>query len=47
LEKLHHLGDAVVVASQTTDDDVVLRVATGAQHRAALLGPHAETSGVA
>lgn len=33
------MGDAVVVASLTTDDDVVLQVATTAEHRSALLGP--------
>jgi hypothetical protein len=47
LKKLHHLGDAVVVASLTTDDDIVLRVATTAEHRAALLGPYARASGLA
>ena len=47
LEKLHHLGDAVVVATLTTDDDVVLRVATTAEHRTAVLGPYAKASGVA
>jgi hypothetical protein len=47
LEKLHHLGDAIVVASLTTGDDAVLRVATRAEHRAALLGPYAKASGVA
>ena len=47
LEKLHHLGDAVVVASLTTDTDVVLRVATTAEHRTAVLGPYAKASGVA
>jgi hypothetical protein len=47
LKRLHHLGDAVVVASLTTDDDTVLRVATTADHRAALLGPYARASGLA
>jgi len=47
LEKLHRLGDAVVVASLTTEADVVLRVATRAEHGTALLGPYAKASGLA
>jgi hypothetical protein len=33
------MGDGVVVATLTTDNDTVLRVATAAQHRSGLLGP--------
>jgi hypothetical protein len=39
LSGLHRMGEAVVVATLTTDDDVVLQVATTAEHRSALLGP--------
>lgn len=44
LKGLHRMGDAVVVARLTTDDDVVLQVATTADHRASILGPFASTS---
>jgi hypothetical protein len=38
-KKLRHVADAFVVASLTTDDGIVLRVAASAEHRAALIGP--------
>jgi hypothetical protein len=41
LEGLHRMGEGVVLATLTTDDDQVLRVATTAEHRAAVLGPFA------
>ena len=40
----HFMGDAVVVASLTTDDGTGLRVATTAEHASALLGPYAKAS---
>jgi hypothetical protein len=40
-KRLRHMSDAVVVASLTTDDDIVLQVATTAEHRSAVLGPFA------
>ena len=36
---LHRLGDGPVVATLTTDEDDVLRVAASAEHRSALSGP--------
>jgi hypothetical protein len=38
---LHRLGDGPVVATLTTDEDGVLRVAASAEHRSALSGPFA------
>jgi hypothetical protein len=38
---LHRMGEGVVVASLTTDDNTVLRVATAAAHRSPVLGPFA------
>ena len=39
LKRLHRMGDSVVVATLTTDNDTVLQVATAIEHRSALLGP--------
>ena len=36
---LHRLGEGPVVATLTTDDDDVLRVAASAEHRSAMSGP--------
>ena len=44
LKGLHLMGDAVVVASLTTDDGTGLRVATTAEHALALLGPYAKAT---
>ena len=38
---LHRLGDGPVVATLTTGQDDVLRVAASAEHRSALSGPFA------
>lgn len=46
LKGLHLMGDSVVVASLSTDDGTVLRVATTAEHASALLGPYAKASGL-
>ena len=39
MKKLHRMGDGVVVATLTTDDDVAFQVATPSAQRSALLGP--------
>ncbi len=43
-KRLNGLGDGSAVATLTTDDGVVLRVATTAEHRAQLLGPFVTTT---
>ena len=44
LRGLHRMGDAVVVATLTTHDDLALQVATTADHRGSLTGPFVATS---
>jgi hypothetical protein len=45
LERLHRLGDSPVVATLTTDDGTVLRVAAASADRDAVAGPFPTTSG--
>lgn len=47
LKRLHRMGDRVVVATLTTDDEIILQVATTAEHRSALLGPFTPSTGPA
>ena len=42
---LHRLGDGPVVATLTTDQDGILRVAASAEHRLALSGPFVTAAG--
>jgi hypothetical protein len=44
-EALHRMGDDAVVASLTTDDGFLQKVATPGEHEAALTGPFAASSG--
>lgn len=44
LSGLHRMGEAVVVATLTTEHHAFLEVATSAEHRSAVLGPFSSTT---
>ena len=43
-EALHRMGEHVLVATLTTDEGVVLQVASTAEHDSSLMGPFASSA---